>query len=95
MIETLTHDGDQLKDILVNLIQQTDSAGRRWMVPNGYGANEEYTSQMTAERCINGKWVNPQDKPNHAWDSELLCLLGALRFGYFGAWNANTEEKPE
>lgn len=95
VIETLTHDGDQLKDILVNLIQQTDSAGRRWMVPKGYGSNEEYCSQMTAERCINGKWVNPLDKPNHAWDSELLCLLAALRFGYFGAWNADAKAEGE
>jgi hypothetical protein len=81
VIETLSHDGDQLKDLLTGLLQETD--GRRWLVPRGYAKRNEYTDQMTAERSVNGRWVNPQDKPNHAWDSELLCLLAAIRFGFF------------
>ncbi len=81
VIETLAHDGDQLKDLLSGLLQET--AGRRWLVPRDYAKRKEYCDGMTAERCINGRWVNPQDKPNHPWDSELLCLLGAIRFGFY------------
>jgi phage terminase large subunit GpA-like protein len=84
VIETLSHDGDQLKDILAGMIQGTDPGERRWMVPKGYADREDYCAQMSAERCINGKWVNPLDRANHAWDSEVLCLLAAIRFGYFG-----------
>lgn len=93
VIETLAHDGDQLKDLIVGLIQET--AGRRWMVPEGTAANREYCEQMTSERSVNGRWVNPQEKPNHTWDSELLCLLAAIRFGFYPVHNvqADTEAK--
>jgi len=80
VIETLAHDGDQLKDILTDLIQGVSD--RRWMIPAGFSAERDYTAQMTAERCVNGRWVNPLSKANHAWDSEVLCLLAAIRFGY-------------
>jgi hypothetical protein len=94
VIETLSHDGDQLKDLLAGLLQET--AGRRWMVPEDYARNREYCDQMTAERCINGRWVNPQEKPNHAWDSELLCLLAAIRFGFYPVHNeAQTEAEKD
>jgi predicted Zn-ribbon and HTH transcriptional regulator len=93
VIETLSHDGDQLKDLLAGLLQET--AGRRWMVPEDYARNREYCDQMTAERCINGRWVNPQEKPNHAWDSELLCLLAAIRFGFYPVHNEAQSEGGE
>jgi hypothetical protein len=72
-----------LKDILASQIQRADGA-RRWMVPRGYAANPAYTAQMTAERCVNGRWGNPLGRANHFWDAELLALLGAVRFGFWG-----------
>lgn len=83
VIEILAHDGDQLKDILATLIQRQDGAPR-WFVPRGYSSNSEYCAQMTAERSVNGRWINPQGKANHAWDSEVLCLLGAIRLQLYG-----------
>lgn len=82
-IEVLDYDGDMLKDILAVQVQRSEGS-RRWLVPKGYGANKNYVAQMTAERSINGRWVNPQDKPNHFWDSEGLALLAAIKFGFFG-----------
>lgn len=83
LIETLDFDPDMLKDILAVMIQKGEGS-RRWMVPKGYALNEKYTAQMTAERCVNGRWINPQEKPNHFWDAELLALLAAIRLGVFG-----------
>lgn len=82
-IETIDYDGDMLKDILSVLVQRGAGA-RRWLVPQGYSTNKGYVEQMTAERSINGRWVNPRNKPNHYWDAECLALLAAIRFGYFG-----------
>ena len=82
-IETIDFDGDMLKDILSVLVQRGAGA-RRWLVPQGYSLNKQYVEQMTAERSVNGRWVNPRNKPNHYWDAECLALLAAIRFGYFG-----------
>lgn len=82
-IEMIEFDGDMLKDILSVLIQRGPGA-RRWLVPQGYSLNNAYTAQMTSERSVNGRWINPQNKPNHYWDAECLALLAAIRFGYFG-----------
>lgn len=82
VIEALHHDPDMVKDILADQIQRADGA-RRWLVPQGYSTLGEYVGEMTAERNINGKWENPQRKANHDWDCECLCLLGAIRLGYF------------
>lgn len=79
-ITTISHDADALKDILSDIIQRRR---KRWLVPKGYATNAEYCAQMSVERCINGRWVNPRNKANHAWDSEILCLLGAVWLGYF------------
>jgi phage terminase large subunit GpA-like protein len=76
-IEMLRHDGDQIKDILATMIDKREGA-RRWMIPKGYGGKSDYVKQMSAERCVNGKWINPGDRPNHAWDCECLCIVGAL-----------------
>lgn len=87
IIEMLAHDGDQLKDILASLMQ---GRGRhRWFVPTGYATRADYCGQMTAERSVNGKWVNPAARPNHFWDAELLCLLAAIRFGVFNIGGNN------
>jgi phage terminase large subunit GpA-like protein len=77
VIEMLSHDGDQIKDILATMIDKREGA-RRWMIPKGYGGKSDYVKQMSAERCVNGKWINPGDRPNHAWDCECLCIVGAL-----------------
>lgn len=82
-IEVLDFDGDMLKDMLVVQIQRSQGA-RRWLVPKGHAGNAQYVAQMTAERCVNGRWVNPQNRPNHFWDAEALALLGAIRFGVWG-----------
>jgi hypothetical protein len=78
VIEMIGHDGDQIKDILATMIDKRKGA-RRWMIYKGCGGNAKYTKQMSAERCVNGKWINPGDRPNHAWDAECLCIVGALR----------------
>jgi hypothetical protein len=80
VIEMVAHDGDQIKDILATMIEGRKMS-RRWLIPMGYGGRGEYTKQMSAERCVNGKWVNPGDRPNHAWDAECLTIVGALRLG--------------
>lgn len=82
-IETLDYDADMLKDILAVQIQR-GSGSRRWLVPRGYSMNGDYVQQMTAERCVNGRWINPQAKPNHFWDGENLALLAAIRMGFWG-----------
>lgn len=82
IIETLTHDPDMLKDILAIQIQRGQGA-KRFFIPRGYSGKIEYTAQMSAERCINSKWVNPRNKPNHIWDATLLAYLGAIRYGLF------------
>lgn len=84
VIEVLGYDADQLKDILAAQIQRADGA-RRWFVPRGYAVNAKYCQQMSAERCVNGRWINPQQRANHFWDAEALCLLAAIRFGVWGA----------
>jgi hypothetical protein len=90
-IETLTHDADQLKDMLADMIGRKDGT-RRWLIPRGYSTRPEYVAQMTAERCVNGRWVNQFDRPNHAWDSEVLCLLGAI---WLGLYPVSVAEKRE
>jgi hypothetical protein len=83
MVTMLAHDPDMLKDILSNQIQRRYGF-KRWMVPRGYGRNVTYCDQMTAEKSVNGKWApNPPGKPNHFWDAECLCLLGAC---YLKIW---------
>lgn len=83
-IEMLSHDPDLVKSILV--AQMTQAPGcRRWMVPRGYGANVEYCKQMTAEQCINGRWVVIGERPNHFFDAEALALLGAIRLQIFAS----------
>ena len=89
VIESLAHDPDMVKDILANQIQRAPTA-RRWMVPQGYAGNAEYVGEMTAERNINGRWENLQHRANHDWDAECLCLLGAIRLGYFEVTNERT-----
>ena len=83
VIELITHDPDLVKDVLSDQMQK--HAGHKlWMVPKGYAENVTYCSQMTAEKCISGHWVQvPAGKPNHLFDAEALALLGAIRFGAF------------
>jgi hypothetical protein len=83
MITTIDYDADMLKDILALQIQKREG-GRRWMIPQGYAANKDYIEQMTAERLVNGRWLNPQGRPNHYWDAECLVLLAAIASGVFG-----------
>ena len=93
-IETIDFDPDMLKDILAGLVQRGEGA-RRWMVPRGYSANAAYTAQMTAERSVNGRWINPLNRPNHFWDAENLALLAAIRFGYFGQYQLENEKETD
>lgn len=79
-IEFLRHDPDMLKDMLKDRIEKK-SGVPLWLVPRGYSTNREYCAQMTAEKCINGKWqAIPAGRPNHYWDAEALCLLASERF---------------
>ena len=94
MIETLDFDANMLKDIMAGLIHKIDGAPR-WMIPRNYGANKDYTKQMSAERSVNGIWTNPGNKANHYWDAELLCLLAAIRFGYYGRYDDDGESEGE
>ena len=81
-IEVVTFDPDMLKDILAATIQRTEGFPD-WRVPRGYSTNEKYSRQMTAERNVNGRWMNPRNLPNHYWDAECLVLLCAIRVGFF------------
>jgi len=81
-IELLTFDPDMLKDILASLIQRRDGTPT-WLVPRGYAANLNYCRQMTAERNVNGRWLNPLGHANHYWDAECMALLCAIRVGIF------------
>jgi len=82
-IETIDYDADMLKDILAMQIQRGEGS-RKWLVPRGYAMNSSYTGQMTAERSVNGRWINPLGRANHDWDCENLALLAAIRFGFWG-----------
>lgn len=83
VISVLDFDGDQVKDLLAALMQREREAVK-WLVPQGYSTRKDYCSQMTAERRVNGKWDVVAQRPNHAWDSEVLCLLGAIFRGFYG-----------
>jgi hypothetical protein len=83
-IAAIEFDADMLKDILAVQIQRGEGS-RRWLVPRDYAVNKTYVAQMTAERCVNGRWVNPLGRANHFWDAEALALLGAIKFGVWGA----------
>ncbi|MCG2681165.1 MAG: phage terminase large subunit family protein [Kiritimatiellae bacterium] len=91
-IASIDFDPDMLKDILAVQIQRAEGS-RRWLVPKGYAMNATYVQQMTAERCVNGRWINPQNRANHVWDCESLALLGAIRFGVWGNSNPGEEKK--
>lgn len=82
IIETVTHDADMLKDIVASQIQR-ERKDKRCMVPRGYASNPGYVAQMTAERCVGGRWVNPRNRANHMWDATCLAYLGAIRYGWF------------
>jgi hypothetical protein len=92
IIEVIGHDPDQLKDILAVQLLKGQGA-RRWFVPKGYALNSKYCAQMTAERCVNGRWINPQQRANHFWDAECLCLLAAIRFGIWGTQHHAENDK--
>lgn len=94
VIEVIEFDPDMLKDILAVQIQRA-AGSRRWMVPRGYAMHSKYCEQMTAERCINGRWVNPQQRPNHFWDAEGLALLAAIRLGWWGNAYEGTGRNPD
>jgi len=79
-ITTLNIDPNGLKDILVELLKKN---GRRWLVPTGYSGKSDYCQQMSAERCVNGIWLNPLNRPEHSWDTECLCLCGAIWTGFY------------
>lgn len=93
-IEVVSHDGDQIKDILSTMIQRRDGA-RQWMIPKGYAGKSDYVKQMSVERCVNGRWINPGERPNHAWDAECLTLVGALRLGILRVGIQQAETEPE
>jgi len=97
-IDGLTHNPDKLKDILATYIQQQGNA-KRWIIPRGYAARLDYPDQMTAEKNINGKWIQiPVGKANHYWDAEVLAILAAIKFGVldtslFGEFNIIPQEQ--
>jgi hypothetical protein len=92
LIEVISHNPDQLKNILADQMQQATGA-RRWLVPTYYSQNAAYCEQMTAEKNINGKWQPiPAAKPNHYWDAEVLNLLAAIRFQ---VWQTNMGQEEE
>lgn len=93
MIESISHNPDDLKDMLANMIQ---GKGHKWWIPRGYSTKVDYCRQMTAERNVNGKWQPvPAGRPNHYWDAEVLCLLGAIRFQIWRANDARTSDNQE
>ena len=80
-VEGVTHNPDKLKDILAEMIQRGVNA-KRWLVPRGTALRDDYPSQMTAEKNVNGKWMQvPAGKANHYFDAEVLVLLCAIKFG--------------
>jgi len=91
VIEMVGHDPDQVKDILFAQITGGQGA-RKWLIPRGYASDAKYCAQMSAEKCINGRWMNPQQRANHYWDAECLALLAAIRFGVWGAKHAVDNE---
>jgi len=85
VLEVIHFNPDAVKDILADVIQRRH---KKWLIPDRYSAKEAYCRQMTAEKNINGKWqAIPAGRPNHFWDAEVLCLLGAIRFGIWESHN--------
>lgn len=80
-IEGVAHHPDKVKDILADMIQRIRNA-KRWLVPRGTSLRLDYPDQMSAEKNINGKWMQvPAGKANHYFDAEVLVLLCAIKFG--------------
>jgi len=50
------------------------NAPQAWRIPND--VDSAYTNQMTAEKCVDGKWVQLR-KGNHIWDCEHMQILAA------------------
>jgi len=91
-VATISFDPDQIKDLLAATVQKAKGTPR-WLVPKGYPSNTTYCAQMTAERCINGRWINGQNKANHLWDSECLCLLAAIQLRIWDVVPPEEEQK--
>jgi hypothetical protein len=91
-IKKIHFDANMMKDILAELIHKKRESVR-WLVPRGYSRYKAYTDQMSAERCVNGEWVNPSKKDNHLWDAEILALLGAISLGFFRWFNLDENEE--
>lgn len=92
VVEFISFTPDTLKDILATQIQRS-LGSKTWLIPQGYAGNDSYCRQMSAERCINGKWqCIPAGRANHFWDAECLALLAAIRFQ---VWQFTTYETNE
>lgn len=85
IVTVLRFDPDQVKDILAQQIHRDDGSNL-WVVPKGYASRDDYCAQMVSERRMNGKWIQIAQRPNHAWDTEVLVLLGAIRLQLFGRY---------
>lgn len=88
LITCLDHEPDQVKDILAAMIQGAQGA-RRWLIYRGCARRADYCDQMSAERSVNGRWINPRNAPEHLWDAECLALLGAIYMGWFCGGQSN------
>ena len=71
---------DTYKSVLLDL--QNGEGDRQWYC---YRHIElEYVRQVTAEKCVDGKWVEKKGHPNnHLWDCEWMQLLAASLNGLF------------
>lgn len=94
VVTVLRFDPDQVKDILAAQINQ-DEGANVWLVPKGYASREDYCAQMASERRVNGKWIQIAQRPNHAWDTETLVLLGAIRLQLFGRYDVDAKQEDD
>jgi hypothetical protein len=69
-----------LPDLLKNQLYALTNGENwhKWRVPRE--VPEWYVMQMTAEQSIDGHWTKIR-RDNHAWDCEVLQLLGAKLYG--------------
>ena len=70
-------------DLAEKLTISPGDPGTFWLHANTKGLLTDYAREMCAE-VFNPEtlaWENPKQKPNHFWDCEVMCQVGAWELG--------------
>jgi phage terminase large subunit GpA-like protein len=82
-------------DLAEKLTIAPGDPGTFWLHANTKGLLTDYAREMCAE-VFNPEslvWENPRQKPNHFWDCEVMCLVGAWELGLRNRRPPNKEKQ--